>query len=93
MTATKLQVEDTIKKAGAHTELIPDYVIKNAESVGQKMDEALASAGKTIIDGQGEVEDILEQLKDLHEKGNAAATKLRLQIEEAEKFLAESAAQ
>lgn len=90
VTAAKLQVQDTIKKASAHATLIPDYVIKNADGIDKKMEQALTDANKAIADGQGDVEDILEVLKDLNEKGTAAATKLRLQIQEAEKFLAET---
>lgn len=90
LTTTKLQLSDFIAKANARSSLVPAYVIRMGTGAIQKIDEVLQEGNEAVNIGHGETQVLLDSVRDATDKGNEATAKLKLQIEEAERFLADA---
>ena len=86
---TKLSLLDTISKANTLKAFIPAYVMKSAGTEAEKMQATIDKVQAALNAGTGNKDTLITDLDSCIESGAAAASRLKVQIEQAEAFQSE----
>ena len=65
---------------------MPEYVTEHADKVVKEIEQAMSTGNDAVGSSSGVMEQIMTCLQNAQDEGNAAATRLKFQTDEAESF-------
>ena len=73
-------------KARSLQEYVPEYVTEHASKVLETIAEAMPIGTDAVGNSAGDMDHIMDLLANAQDEGNAAATRLKFQTDEADSF-------
>ena len=86
LNAIKLNLKDCVAKARSLQEYVPEYVTEHASKALETIEEAMSIGTDAVGNSAGDMDHIMTCLANAQDEGNAAATRLKFQTDEAESF-------